>query len=217
MSRVKSLICGIGRNDANYVVQKFSSIEDRYPSGRKKQVLTWVCPYYSSWSHMIKRCYSQCTVSKNPSYMGCTVEDDWLLFSTYRVWMIQQDWEGNQLDKDILFEGNKVYSERTCVFVYGKVNSFLVGCDKSRGKYLIGVYWHKSSAKYISQISNPFGKSQVYLGLYNTEIEAHLAWKKRKHEYACELADSSYVTDDRVRVALRNRYKNYMIVEENLS
>ena len=121
--------------------------------------------------------------------------------------MVEQDFEEMQLDKDILFSGNKVYSEETCVFVPKVVNMFTTDSGASRGELLIGVCWHKGVGKYQSRCCNPFTKKQEHLGLFVNELEAHQAWLKRKLELAHLLAAEQ--TDERVAKALIARYTNY--------
>ncbi len=118
-----------------------------------------------------------------------------------------KQWEGNHLDKDILIEGNKVYSADTCAFVSRAVNNFANDHGSGRGKWLIGVYWNKKLEKFQSGISNPFTGKIEHLGLFTCELEAHKAWLKRKLELAHELADIQ--TDPRVAKALIDRYLNY--------
>ena len=212
----KKLVYGVGINDAGYVVRVMGYIEERLANGNKKQVSVWFCPYYARWGNMLKRCYSKKHHNKRPTYQDCSVSEEWLLFSNFREWMVTQEWEGNELDKDLLLLGNKVYSPETCVFVNSRVNSFILDSGVTRVRYLIGCYWNKSKRKFKSQCRNIFTKKSAHLGYFNTEIEAHLAWKKRKHELACELADSEYVTDERVAIALRTKYKNYTILEDHI-
>lgn len=120
--------------------------------------------------------------------------------------METQDFVGKQLDKDLLFEGNKVYSDETCVFVTREVNMFTTDSGASRGEWLIGVYWCKAKGKFKSKCSNPWVKKQEHLGYFTSEQEAHNAWAKRKLELAYELAEIQ--TDERVAKALIKRYTN---------
>ena len=153
------------------------------------------------------RCYSVKFQERDPTYKGCSVSEEWKRFSNFRAWMAEQDWEGKQLDKDLLIEGNKVYSEDTCVFVTSGVNSFTIDRGASRGEWLIGVSWHKATSKFMSRCSNPFTKKREHLGLFTSELEAHREWLKRKLELAKELA--AIQPDTRVAEALVNRYSNY--------
>ena len=203
--KVGKLVHGVGVNDADYVVQKFETIG--CVDGKRKQKLIWICPYYQAWKDMLKRCYSTKTQERYPTYRGCSVSEDWLTFSAFKAWMEVQDWEGMQLDKDILLEGNKVYRAETCVFVSGTVNGFTTDRGNDRGEWLIGVYWNKRRSKFVSMCSNPFTKKQEHLGYFTCEQKAHTAWLKRKLELAKELA--AIQTDPRVAEALINRYSNY--------
>ena len=138
--------------------------------------------------------------------MAAPFQKEWLTSVCLKNWMMTQDWQDKHLDKDILFEGNKVYSPETCVFVPRMVNNFTNDRDAARGEFLIGVSWHKPTEKFISQCSNPFTKKLDYLGLFDCELEAHEVWIKRKLELAYELAIQE---DSRVAEALINRYSNY--------
>lgn len=200
--KTRKLVCGVGVNDADYVVVKWEEIG--HIDGKRKQKQVWVCLYYRTWADMLKRCYSAKFQDKQPTYKGCTVSEDWLTFTSFKNWMMTQDWEGNQLDKDLLFEGNKVYGPETCVFVTQMVNTFVSDSGAARGKWQIGVCWNQEKGKFQSQCSNPFTKKQEYLGLFTSEQEAHQAWLKRKLELAYELA--AIQTDPRVSEALINRY-----------
>ena len=197
------LVYGVGINDADYVVVKWETIEVK---GVRKRKRVWECPYYRAWANMLERCYSTKFQERNPTYKGCSVSEEWLTFSNFRRWMESQDWEGMQLDKDILFAGNNVYSAKTCVFITSIVNTFTVDCRASRGEWSIGVYWNKQAGKFLSQCSNPLTNKREHLGIFTCEDEAHQAWLKRKLELAHLLAAEQ--TDERVAKALISRYTN---------
>ena len=196
---------GVGINDADYVTQKNETIG--YVNGKQKLKVVWMCPYHQTWKNMLRRCYSSKYQDKHPTYKGCSVSEEWLTFSVFKAWMMTQDWEDKQLDKDLLFESNKVYSPETCVFVTQTVNKFTIDRGASRGEFLIGVCWHKGANKFQAECSNPFTKKREYLGLFDCEQEAHESWLKRKLELAKELA--AIQTDERVTEALINRYSKY--------
>ena len=149
------LVCGVGINDSDYATRKFETI---VVNGKQKRKLIWACPFYQTWKSMLERCYSTKYQDKYPTYKGCSVSKEWLTFSNFRAWMMTQDWQNNQLDKDLLFEGNKVYSSETCVFVSGIVNNFTIDRGASRGEFLIGVAWHNPAEKFQSNCRNPFTK-----------------------------------------------------------
>lgn len=200
----KKLVYGVGINDADYAVNKQETI--RYVDGTQKRKLIWACPYYRAWADMLVRCYSAKFQKRRPTYVGCTVSAEWHTFSNFKAWMEKQDWEGKQLDKDLLFEGNKVYSPETCVFVTPMVNSFTTDSGSARGKWLIGVSWHKLTERFQSNCSNPFTNKKETLGFFDCEQQAHEAWRKRKLELAHELA--AIQEDERVAKALIDRYSN---------
>lgn len=208
----KKLVYGVGNNDADYVVAKFETIG--YDDGKQKRKLLWMCPHYSAWIKMLERCYSAKSQERYPTYRGCSVSTEWLTFSNFKTWMEKQDWEGKHLDKDLLLEGNKIYSADTCVFVTPLVNTFTSDQRAKRGKWQIGVYWNKEKGKFKSQCSNPFTKRGEYLGLFACEVEAHQAWLKRKLELAHELA--AIQEEERVAAALIDRYSKPQISENKL-
>ena len=175
------LIFGVGINDANYNVCNLDS-------NRK---IVWVCPIYSTWVHMLERCYYKKLKEKLPTYKHATCDIHWLTFSCFSIWMKSKDFAGKELDKDIIVVGNKHYDSENCAFVDQKTNKFVTDAGKMRGKYLIGVSLDKG--KFKSSINNTFTKKREFL-----------AWKKRKHELALQLADLQ--TDVRVAEALRTRY-----------
>lgn len=200
----RKLTYGVGVNDADYAVQKFETIE---VNGARKQRRVWTCPYYQTWAGMLRRCYSAKFQERNPTYKGCTVSDNWLTFTNFKNWMEKQDFEGKQLDKDLIIKGNKLYNPDTCVFVSPLVNSFTIDRGASRGEWTIGVSWDKCKNKFKSLCSNPFTKKQEHLGYFDSEQDAHKAWLKRKLELAHELA--AIQSDERVAKALVARYTNY--------
>lgn len=198
----KKLVHGVGNNDADYVVQKFEFYG--YVDGKKKQKQVWMCPYYKTWKKMLERCYSAKLHERRPTYAGCAVSEEWLTFSRFKSWMEKQDFEGKQLDKDLLFEGNKVYSTETCVFVTGMVNSFTTDRGNDRGEWMIGADWDKQAEKFRSRCGNPFTRKKEFLGYFTSEQQANKAWLKRKLELAHELA--AIQADPRVAKALIDRY-----------
>lgn len=166
----KGLVSGIGINDADYVVQKFISYTDQ--EGKVKRRLFWFCPFYAKWSHMIKRCYGETNLIKRPTYQDCYVCGEWLTFSNFKAWMEKQDWEGKELDKDLLVQNNKIYSPETCVFLPTHINQLLISSSSRRGNQPIGVYKIKNRYK-----AGVYFKDKLhYLGRYATPQEAHNAW-----------------------------------------
>ena len=207
MALKKKLVYGVGINDADYITQIFEDCKfGRYACGRYKRIMVWACPYYLRWRHMLTRCYSKKYHAKD-NYKVCYVCEEWLTFSNFKAWMETQEWEGLQMDKDILFLGNKVYSPETCVFISGMTNSFVLESDKARGEWPLGVSFKKASGRFQSSCNNPFTGKMEYLGVFATPEEAHKAWLRRKLELAYQLAKTQ--TNPLVAEALINRYLNY--------
>src|SRR5690606_37841375 len=144
--KVEKRVYSVGRNDADYVTQKMETIG--YVDGKQKQKKVGVCPYYQTGVDMLKRCYPAKSHERQPTYKGCSVSTEWLTFSVFKSWMEKQQWEGLQLDKDLLFVGNRVYNADTCVFVSQTINKFINDRGNARGEWLTGVNWHKQTEKF---------------------------------------------------------------------
>lgn len=177
------MLFGVGINDAGYTIL----ITKRIGNGKTKTI--WACPYYSKWTGMLERCYSTNFKIKHPTYKDVTCCKEWLLFSNFKAWMEQQDWEGKDLDKDLLFYGNKIYSAETCCFISNEVNTLLLTSQGTRGDLPLGVrYTNKSKGMknerakpYSAQLTNRrLEKSYVHIGYFKSPEEAHRAWQLSK-------------------------------------
>lgn len=201
------LVCGWGINDAKYTVSKKE--EQPKVNGKRKQKFVWVCPYYRKWKSMLERCFCPKLQNKCPTYKGCTVAEEWKYLSNFIEWVDAQpnkDWVNCNLDKDFLVEGGKHYSPDTCVFIAKSLNIFITNRYRARGSCMIGSARIEvdTNRPYLAQCRNPFSKRGEKLGYYVSEHEAHLAWKTKKHEHACKLADLQ--PDERVANRLREMY-----------
>lgn len=192
MRKKSKIIFGLGVNDADYAVKPVVN-------GRR----VW-CIFYRAWYDMLTRCYSNKLHDIRPTYIDCSVINEWLYFSNFKNWMEKQDFKGKHLDKDLLFVGNKAYSPETCVFVDAITNTFTNENASVRGEWPTGVSFNKRDRKFQSHCQNTFTKKRENLGYFSCPNQAHLAWKKRKHEHALQLADLQ--TDTRVANALRTKY-----------
>ena len=138
------------------------------------------------WKNMLKRCYSEVSFKKSPSYEQCLTSETFNDYQQFKTWCNSQLGFGNtgwELDKDILVKGNKVYSEDTCCFVPKEINLLLVKHDKGRGDYLLGVDYHKNRKQFRARCSDK------HLGWFNTELEAFYAYKQAKETYIKEVAN----------------------------
>jgi hypothetical protein len=148
---------------------------------------------------MIKRCYSDKFLSKNKSYVGCEVCDEWLIFSNFKKWMVSQEWENCELDKDIICYGNKVYSPDTCCFIPASLNLLLNTQVKRRGALPLGVSFDNYTGRYKAEFSNGRGR-RINLGRFDNVSEAAGAYIKEKCKAICEIAMGQ--TDTRVKKGL---------------
>jgi hypothetical protein len=185
----RKLICGVGKNDASYLVSYTSS------------GVRITCPYYETWRKVIDRCYSEKTKSRFPTYKNCTVCNEWLLFSRFKRWMKGQDWVGKQLDKDILFVGNKHYSPSTCVFVSGRLNSAILKPKPSKSGLPAGVYRSKKSGRYHARCHADGVLNN--LGSFSTPHDAAMCYARFKSDYLYSLAfEEEALLDHRIHRGL---------------
>lgn len=96
------------------------------------------------WASMIRRCLAEEQRQRYPSYADVKVCDEWLRFSRFYWWAIDQEWKGKRLDKDLLSGVLKIYSPQTCAFISQALNGFLV--DGAAGGLPDGVYRTPSGA-----------------------------------------------------------------------
>lgn len=87
---------------------------------------------YVVWAEMLNRCYSPRVHARRPSYIGCSVCDEWMYFSNFKKWHDTNYKEGFSLDKDLMVRGNKVYSPETCRYVPEGLNSIVAGMKRSK-------------------------------------------------------------------------------------
>ena len=169
---------------------------------------------YNKWAAMLKRCSEIYHIS-HLTYKDCYVCDEWLTFSNFKSWMETQDWEGKDLDKDLLIYSNKMYSPNTCCFISPVINKFLTKRQNERGLYPLGVSYRNKLADMVNEFTSPFRarvsittKHQTHLGYFKTPEEAHRAWQKAKAALAFDLALEQ--TDERVKQGLMRVYEKIL-------
>jgi hypothetical protein len=199
----RKAIYGIGINDASYLVCPIIN-------GKKIR-----CPYYTVWSQMIERCYSDGYKDKNPTYKKCSVAKDWHLFSSFKDWMMTQNWIGKQLDKDILVAGNKMYSSESCLFVSSQINTLLIDCGSKRGKCPQGVNLIKTSGMYRAACS--VSGTKKYLGHFKTAELAESRYLSFKSELIRKNAyDKECLSNPRLKAALLKIASNMSVISNQL-
>ena len=140
---------------------------------------------YKIWYYMLQRCYDPKYQEREPTYKGCTVEEFWLNFQNATEWYKSNYYEipGEriELDKDILFKGNKIYSRDTCIFVPQKINLLFT----KRGNNIR----LRKSGNYQVNCNNIYGKT-ICLGTYSSKEEAFQVYKQYKEKLIKDVIDS---------------------------
>ena len=136
---------------------------------------------YRTWSDMLRRCYSDESLEKYPTYKGCLVDVRWNSFQNFCIDYLQMtghllNWV---LDKDILVKGNKLYSKETCCLVPVAINSLIIKANSQRGNLPIGV-------TFSNRKNNPYkahcriNNTGTDLGNFKTPESAFQAYKQAK-------------------------------------
>lgn len=144
----------------------------------------------SVWRDMLRRCYDNDYLDRNPSYIGCSVHPDWHNFQVFAEWLTNNRHYnlGYQLDKDIINVGNKVYSEKDCRLVPREINTLLTDCRGARGAYPQGVRPCSWGKRYRASIRCGSGKPRKQIGVYDTVEEASNAYIDAKKEQIIQRA-----------------------------
>lgn len=151
------------------------------------------CKSYQRWHYMMNRCYSKAVHKLQPEYEQCTVCEEWLNYSNFKLWydeyilpweLLGEDFE---LDKDILIKGNTVYSPETVSFVPKLINTLFISGKKNRGDYPLGVFYEKGKNKFRACMSF-MGKS-IKLGTFDSAEEAFARYKKYKEDFIRDIAE----------------------------
>lgn len=150
---------------------------------------------YGVWYQMLERCYS----SRHKCYnryggRGVIVCKEWHNFQTFAEWYRSQnnyDDKSFHLDKDMKVTGTLRYSPETCSLIPQKINNLLTSRHKVRGKYPVGVYYHKTRNKYKAQV-NIGGGFKIHLGYFYSSDEAFEVYKAYKEEFIKKTAKEAY-------------------------
>lgn len=181
---------------------------------------------YKLWLGILGRCYKskeEIPCYSHKSYKNTRCCEDWLYYSKFKAWVEQQDWEGKQLDKDLLGDyHNKIYSPETCCFISNKLNTFLT--NKKWGEELpTGVsisnkernLLKNKPARYVACIGDMSGKV-LKLGLFDTPEEAHKRWQIEKLKYLNMFIDSEQDTRVKNGLILKRERLEYHITNNKI-
>lgn len=157
-----------------------------------------------TWANMRNRCKNDGIVY--PSYVGCAMSENFKDFQYFVNWhrnQIGYSLPDYDLDKDILYAGNLLYSESTCVKIPHFLNTFTKGQTRVKDGLKQGVTEFKG--RYMSQIS--IDGVNKYLGLFATEDLAHEVYVNAKEAEAkrwyLRLIAKEFIVDQRVIERMR--------------
>lgn len=183
-----NLVEGVGINDRTYPVSKNGIITKEY----------------SLWNNMLIRCYNIKCQEKHPTYINCSVSDNFKMYSYFYEWCQNQigfNIDDYHLDKDLLLKYNKIYSEDNCVFIPKNLNVLLTKSTAARGILPIGVTKHSNKFRARCSVNG----IRKHLGSFDTPELAFNAYKAFKEEHIKELAEKYEDTiDPRAYLALMN-------------
>lgn len=133
---------------------------------------------YSKWANMLQRCYDKETHKLKPYYSSCRVDIEWHNFSNYREWHKENGMDDRKvdLDKDVLVQGNTVYSSETCTLIPHFTNTIFEerGADTN-------IILNNDTGKYDVSMSVLGKKEEV--GTFDTEKEAQQGYIDYKQDY----------------------------------
>ena len=169
---MRNLVCGVGFNDG------------KYPTKKDGKFLL----EYDTWKGILRRCYSETMKIVRPTYIPCTVSENFKSYSYFYEWCHRQvgfGVAGFEIDKDILKKGNKEYSETTCSFVPFQINSLFTKTNKSRGGLPIGVCKIGGSFRAACKKNS----IKVVIGQFKNSLDAFFAYKDFKETHIKEMAE----------------------------
>lgn len=161
---------------------------------------------YSVWEKMIARCVKE-REGQYRTYLNiCFVNDVWHNFQNFAEFFYTNPYRkgGWNLDKDILFKGNKEYGPNTCCFVPQEVNKVVLLQSKYRGQFPIGVGYSEKEKKFKWSCKEPNGVGEIG-GSADTAEEAFNFYAEAKRKRIKAVADKySDQLDPKVYNALLN-------------
>ena len=164
---------------------------------------------FKTWEWILRRCYSDKALKRNPTYEPCYICEEWHEYYNFKIWFETNyytiDGEIMEIDKDVLIKNNKIYSPETCVFLPHCINSIFCKTNAKRGKYPIGVSYHKKVGKFQSYCT--VNNKRVHLGYYDTPEKAFNAYRIYKERYIKKVADKYEVYIPKVLYDALYNYK----------
>lgn len=164
--------------------------EGPYPAKYTRRGKLCNSPAYEVWNSKLKNCYGKS--KSNHLYEDVEFCEEWLNFQVFAKWFYEQVklyGKGGNVDKDLLFLGNREYSPHTCVYVPPAVNSLFTGTSGN----ISGVHWCNTQQKWVAQIQRgeltaQGKKKQSQLGRFNCKQTADTAYYSAKLAHVKEVA-----------------------------
>ncbi len=168
-----------------------------------------ISKFYKVWQSMLSRCYDFKYHSRYPAYIDCSVCKEWHSLTAFKKWFDENYIEGYELDKNILIEGNRIYSPETCCFVPKEINRLFE--NKSKKLYCnrqlpIGIQFDKHRGKYLAEITVK-GKRK-HIGRFDTIDEAYECREIERKYLISKLIEEYYGSNKitrKVYEAIKNR------------
>lgn len=182
------------------------------PTGKSK---TKRVRQYALWTSMVDRVKAHRTSCA--SYAGTSISTNFMDYDYFYKWCEEQkgfnsiDENGDKycLDKDILSQVEKQYSELNCVFVPSKINSFFVKQKCTKYNLPTGVSYSLRDKSYVASIRDADGVNLRICQDKSVEYCADV-YKIFKSIIANELAMRYYGdVDERVIKVLQNYLEYY--------
>lgn len=144
---------------------------------------------YLRWHDMIHRCYNDKFHERQSQYKECSVCEEWLNYSNFKMWYDKNKYGEAQLDldKDILFKNNKIYDPAHVVLVPHEINTLFIAGNKRRGDLPIGVHFDTSKNKYRAEVA--FMGQNIKLGRFNDPEDAFKRYKEYKEDLIQDMAE----------------------------
>lgn len=120
---------------------------------------------YIKWFSMFNRCYNEKYHEKQPTYIGCSVAEEFWNFQNFAEWYNEKKYDCNyplELDKDLLFEGNKIYAPSRCCLLPKEINN--------------SINYHRHNTKFMSKLYHKYKDELPYylrMELYKLTLDSN--------------------------------------------
>lgn len=167
---------------------------------------------YDRWKGILRRCYTEKERFKNPTYIDCIVDEQWLNFQNFAQWWNENyyeiDGEQMQVDKDILHKGNKIYSPNSCIFVPQDINILFTKRHRNKDSLPMGINYDKKRNKYRAFCSINSKLIAIGNSFETIEDAFYLGYKPFKENLIKQKADEY---KDKIPIDLYNAMYNWIV------